>query len=73
MREWPEVSLNEDVAYYLRHGQPVIVPHAPTSGWVRLSESSGTNCRFLGVGEVLDDGRIAPRRLLTRVGTQSGR
>lgn len=68
VREWPEVSLNEDVAYYLRHGQPVIVPHSPTSGWVRLSESSGTGCRFLGVGEVLDDGRIAPRRLLTRAG-----
>ena len=69
VREWPEVLLNEDVAYYLCHGQPVIVPHAPTSGWVRLLESSGTACRFLGVGEVLDDGRIAPRRLLTRPGT----
>ena len=65
VREWPEVSLNEDVAYYLRHGQPVMVPHAPTSGWVRLLESSQASCRFLGVGEVLDDGRIAPRRLLT--------
>ena len=68
VREWPEVSLNEDVAYYLRHGQPVIVPHAPTSGWVRLSESSAAGWVFLGVGEVLDDGRIAPRRLLTRPG-----
>lgn len=66
VREWPEVLLNEDAAYYLRHGQPVIVPHSPTSGWVRLLESSATSCRFLGVGEVLDDGRIAPRRLLTR-------
>ena len=65
VREWPEVLLNQDVAYYLRHGQPVIVPHSPTSGWVRLLESSETSCRFLGVGEVLDDGRIAPRRLLT--------
>ena len=68
VREWPEVSLNEDVAYYLRHGQPVIVPHSPTSGWVRLLETSEASCRFLGVGEVLDDGRIAPRRLLTRGG-----
>ena len=73
VREWPEVLLNEDVAYYLRHGQPVIVPHSPTSGWVRLSESSEASCRFLGVGEVLDDGRIAPRRLLTRGGAAGAR
>ena len=64
VREWPEVLLNRDVSYYLRHGQPVIVPHSPTSGWVRLLEVTEANCRFLGVGEVLDDGRIAPRRLL---------
>lgn len=64
VRDWPEVLMNRDVAYYLRHGQPVIVPHSPTSGWVRLLEETEANCRFLGVGEVLDDGRIAPRRLL---------
>lgn len=65
VREWPEVLLNKDMAYYLCHGQPVIVPHSPTSGWVRLLETTEAKCRFLGVGEVLDDGRIAPRRLLT--------
>jgi len=41
VRAWPEVVLNEDVAYYLRHGQPVIVPHSPTRGWVRLLDGSG--------------------------------
>jgi tRNA pseudouridine55 synthase len=63
--DWPEVRLNDATAYYLRQGQPVIVPHAPSSGWVRLSEQleEGTT-RFLGVGEVLDDGRVAPRRLI---------
>ncbi len=71
VRHWPEVLLNKDLAYYLLHGQPVIVPHSPTEGWVRLLESSRSGCRFLGVGEVLDDGRIAPRRLLT--GTPDGR
>ena len=65
VREWPEVRLNKDMAYYLRHGQPVVVPHSPTSGWVRVLETSDAGCRFLGVGEVLDDGRVAPRRLLT--------
>jgi tRNA pseudouridine55 synthase len=63
--DWPEVRLNDDTAYYLRQGQPVIVPHAPTSGWVRLSEQLAEGAtRFLGVGEVLDDGRVAPRRLV---------
>jgi tRNA pseudouridine55 synthase len=63
--DWPEVRLNDDTAYYLRQGQPVMVPHAPTSGWVRLSQQLDEgSTRFLGVGEVLDDGRVAPRRLV---------
>ena len=63
--DWPEVTLNDDTAYYLRQGQPVLVPQAPSSGWVRLSERLDEgSTRFLGVGEVLDDGRVAPRRLV---------
>lgn len=58
---WPGVSLPDGVAYYLRRGQPVLVPHAPTEGWVRIFAG---NDRFVGVGEVLDDGRVAPRRLM---------
>ena len=58
--QWPRVLLPEGVAFYLRKGQPVLVPHSPTDGWVRIhAERAG----FIGVGEVLDDGRIAPRRL----------
>ncbi len=58
---WPGVSLPDAVAYYLRRGQPVLVPHAPTEGWVRIFAAGD---RFVGVGEVLDDGRVAPRRLM---------
>ena len=65
VRQWPAVKLNDTTAYYLRQGQPVIVPHAPTRGWVRLCEAeAGTEERFLGVGEILEDGRVAPRRLI---------
>lgn len=58
---WPNVRLSDDVAYYVRQGQAVMVPHAPTRGWVRLSAGARG---FFGVGEVLADGRIAPRRLI---------
>lgn len=65
VRGWPEVRLTDNTAYYLRQGQPVIVPHAPTSGWVRLSEVvADKSTKFIGVGEILDDGRVAPRRLV---------
>ena len=58
---WPGISLPDAVAYYLRRGQPVLVPHAPTEGWVRIFAGGD---RFVGIGEVLDDGRVAPRRLM---------
>ena len=60
---WPSVRLHEDIAHYVRQGQPVQVAHAPTHGWVQIFESAEED-RFLGVGEVLTDGRIAPRRLV---------
>ena len=60
LEDWPGIRVPEDMAYYLRQGQAVLVPRAPTRGWVRLY---GGDARLLGLGEVLDDGRIAPRRL----------
>ena len=63
LRELPEVRLAESVAFYLEQGQPVLVPHAPTQGMVRIYAEDGV---FLGAGEVLDDGRVAPRRLISR-------
>jgi tRNA pseudouridine55 synthase len=58
---WPAVSLSEDAAFYLRQGQAVLVPKAPTAGLVRLYDPSR---RFIGVGAILDDGRVQPKRLL---------
>jgi len=59
--DWPKVQLTDNAAYYMRQGQPVLVPRAPTGGWVRLL---GADDRFFGVGHILDDGRVAPKRLL---------
>ena len=61
LSQWPDVKLSADAAFYLRQGQAVLVPKAPTSGWVRLFEGEHT---FLGMGEILDDGRVAPRRMM---------
>jgi tRNA pseudouridine55 synthase len=57
----PEVRLSADTEFYLKQGQPVLVPNAPVEGQVQLF---GVDGRFIGVGEILDDGRVAPRRLL---------
>ncbi|RMG28200.1 MAG: tRNA pseudouridine(55) synthase TruB [Gammaproteobacteria bacterium] len=65
--QWPDVHLTDDAAFYVRQGQPVLVPHAPTSGWVRMYRRDDD---FLGMGQILDDGRVAPRRLM---GTRRGR
>ena len=57
---WPAVHLNADQAYYLRRGNPVHTQEVTEPCLVRVYE---TGHRFIGVGEVLRDGRLAPRRL----------
>lgn len=57
----PAVRLSANSAFYLSQGQPVLVPQAPTGGMVRLYDSGDV---FLGVGEILDDGRVQPKRLV---------
>lgn len=57
----PAVELTSVLSHYLVQGQAIMVPNAPTAGWLRLYDE---NSEFLGIGEVLDDGRVAPRRLL---------
>jgi tRNA pseudouridine55 synthase len=57
---WPSLRLGADSAFYLRNGQPVQVPRAPTCGLVRLY---GEDSSFIGMGQITDDGRVAPKRL----------
>lgn len=61
LRTVPDVHLTPLAAHYLKQGQSVSARHDFAPGWVRLYESDS---RFLGMGQVLDDGRVAPRRLL---------
>ena len=64
VQDWPKVRMVTDTAHYLLQGQPVQLAKAPTEGWVQLLEIAEEGDVFLGVGEVLADGRIAPRRLV---------
>ena len=65
VKDWPVVELTDITASYIRQGQPVQIANAPTSGWVSIfSESGDPDDEFIGVGEIMDDGRIAPRRLV---------
>ncbi|WP_372590869.1 tRNA pseudouridine(55) synthase TruB [Guyparkeria sp.] len=57
---YPAVVLDASSVDPIRHGHPVFVPKAPQTGWFRLYSPDDL---FLGMGEVLDDGRTAPRRL----------
>ena len=57
---WPDVELEANAAFYMSQGQAVQVPQAPTEGWVRLYDKD----KFMGVGEIQDDGLVAPRRMI---------
>ncbi len=62
---YPDIHISASAAFYLSRGQATLVPHAPADGWVKLYANSNN---FVGVGEVLEDGRIALRRLIGTLG-----
>ena len=62
VENYPEVNLLPVVAGYVKQGQPVQVAGAPASGLVRITE--GEERKFIGVGDIAEDGRVAPRRLV---------
>jgi tRNA pseudouridine55 synthase len=57
----PSVTLNSDAAHYLMQGQAVWVAGKIPNGEIRLFNE---NFRFLGLGFLQDDGKIAPKRLM---------
>lgn len=57
----PTVLLDESTGFYLRQGQAVQVPDSPQNGMVKLQLESGD---FIGIGEIIEDGRVAPKRLI---------
>ncbi|MCA0934798.1 tRNA pseudouridine(55) synthase TruB [Vibrio alginolyticus] len=62
VEDLPEVNLIPELADMVQHGQPVQVSGAATEGSLRLT--MGEERLFIGVGEMNDDGKIAPKRLV---------
>ncbi|UTZ35537.1 tRNA pseudouridine(55) synthase TruB [Vibrio campbellii] len=62
VEDLPEVNLNAELTNLVQHGMPVQVLGAPEGTPIRMT--SGENKLFIGVAEVNDDGKVAPKRLV---------
>lgn len=60
----PELEVSEAAVFYLKQGQAVILPHALTEGMLRLKLRGD---QFVGLGEILSDGRVAPKKIIQAV------
>ncbi len=57
VQDWPALTVTAEQADILHRGITILTSAAP--GWVLIDRDNGA---FLGLGEVLDDGRLQPRR-----------
>ena len=64
LSHWPEIQLSSELTHYVRQGQAIQVSSAPTKGWVKLFTHHTDTAHFIGIGQILEDGRIAPKRLI---------
>ncbi|RJX74442.1 tRNA pseudouridine(55) synthase TruB [Vibrio sinensis] len=62
VEDLPEVNLNAELTDLVQHGMPVQVTGAPVDGTVRMT--SGEEKLFIGVAQIDDNGRVAPKRLV---------
>lgn len=58
----PKVSVDEHSVIYLRNGNPVQASNAPPEGFVQVYVDQTEE--FLGVGQIDDDGLVAPKRII---------
>jgi tRNA pseudouridine55 synthase len=58
--DWPKIVLDADRAARLLHGESVTADSDSACGWTRVYVASG---ELIALGEVLPDGRLAPRRV----------
>ncbi|MEM9100831.1 MAG: tRNA pseudouridine(55) synthase TruB [Pseudomonadota bacterium] len=58
---WPEVKLDPSSAFYFNQGQPVLVTQIPEGNKFKVLGAAG---ELLGVAEIDNDGKLAPKRLV---------
>lgn len=63
LKSLPQVELNDEAVLFLRQGQYVSLKQVPKIGWVVLLDKSQ---EFIGVGQSLGNGSIAPKRMLSQ-------
>lgn len=56
----PRLDLTASAVFYLKNGQSISLPTTSLQGLVRIF----SNHQFVGVGEILAEGRVVPRRLV---------
>lgn len=61
IEDLPAVILDEDAAYYLRQGQAVWQAGQIPDSELRLYDEAN---QFIGLGYLLEDGKVAPKRLV---------
>ncbi|MHC8441586.1 MAG: tRNA pseudouridine(55) synthase TruB [Candidatus Eutrophobiaceae bacterium] len=59
--DWSEVQLPPEIMRYFFQGQAVTAPNLPRSGLVRVHDRNG---RMVAIGEMCDDGRVTPRKIM---------
>lgn len=57
----PQIALEQDAAFYLRQGQAIWLPKLQIHQRFRIYDEKHT---FMGVGEVSDEGKLQPTRLV---------
>ncbi|MFV7785795.1 MULTISPECIES: tRNA pseudouridine(55) synthase TruB [Shewanella] len=57
-----EINVSDELAHYLMNGNPVQVANLPVDELVRIT--LGEARRFVGIGQMNDDGLLAPKRLV---------
>ena len=68
LMSWPEIDLHESQATFIKQGGQVLLSDQSVLGTVRMYSASD----FLGIGEVLLDGKLIPKRLFNcnRIGKE---
>lgn len=61
LSKFPEVMLDRDSAHYFRQGQSIWLPKQAHGGVVVVYDE---NRCLVGIGEITDDGKVAPKRLI---------